>query len=285
MKDVNELVSATQSGTQSATSVFPLHILGIYDGFQIEAKTDMPMFSVLIGKRGVGESDFVGVVGAEQLDPEYSEYQYMGYEDLGISYDDFILQDEVANGQVSWDSGLTDPGSPVDIQPVGSFDALLRLAGKCARELGKHPNVNYDNLKKPYDSNIHGKCPQGTQAVLYALTGIKAAANISGDGHSFSFKSGAKSKLPSKYFNDKIKIGKEYWKDKSQWQIGDVVSIGYLNNRPWGHIQVWTGFYWMSDFKQNGLQTSNVDWNTPALWRLNEAGIEAAKKQSGSMKA
>ena len=33
----------------------------------------------------------------------------------------------------------------------------------------------------------------------------------------------------------------------------------------------------MSDFKQGGIQTS-ADWSTPALWRLNQRGIDAVKK-------
>jgi len=46
---------------------------------------------------------------------------------------------------------------------------------------------------------------------------------------------------------------------------------------------VWTGFKWVSDFTQNKLQISNVDWNSVALHRMNDKGLDAVKKQSQSI--
>ena len=51
--------------------------------------------------------------------------------------------------------------------------------------------------------------------------------------------------------------------------------------KSYGHIQVWTGYSWMSDFKQgDSIQKNNVNPDSIALWRLNEKGIAAVRKQS-----
>ena len=226
-------------------------------------------------------------------DDEYTETGFEGLEEAGIILTPLEKDTQlaVAAGQEDADSGVVDPGTPANIKPVGSFDALLRLAGDCARELGKNPRVKYENLKKGYISGIHGLCPQGTQCVLYAMSGVKymqPAGAPSANWYSFGKQTGnstvtGEAKFPSKYYNDKIKIGKDYWKDKSKWQVGDVVVVAYTNGKKHGHIQVWTGYKWMSDFTQNSIQSSHVDWNTPALWRLNENGIKVVSKQMGKI--
>jgi hypothetical protein len=217
-------------------------------------------------------------------DDEYTETGFEGLEEAGIILTPLEKDTQlaVAAGQEDSSSGLTPPGTPAKIEPVGSFDALLKLAGDCARELGKNPRVKYENLKKGYIKGVHGLCPQGTQAVIYAMTGVKKLGQQSGNADYFSFKY-SKSSFPSSHYNAKIRVGKDYWKDKSKWQIGDVIAVGYTNGKPYGHIQVWTGYNWMSDFKQNALQSGNVDWDTPALWRLNENGIKAVSKQMGKI--
>jgi hypothetical protein len=290
------------SSASTATGVTASGLLkptfeGIQDGFQISAKTDMPSFSIYVGdpkswpKLGDGAEEelpeggenFENIDGAEVMDEEYGEEVFKGAEEFGITIQEYKLQDVISSSQESSDSGVTEPGAPAVIAPVSSFDALLKLAGSCARELGKNPRVKWENLRQGYIKGVHGLCPQGTQAVLYAMTGVKAVGQLSGNADYFSFRDGGKSKFPSKYFNDKIKVGKDYWKSKSQWQVGDVIAVGYTDGKPYGHIQVWTGTNWMSDFKQNALQSSHVDWTTPALWRLNATGVEAVKKQMKSI--
>jgi hypothetical protein len=121
------------------------------------------------------------------------------------------------------------------------------------------------------------------------MTGIKALGALGGDGDSFSF-IGTPTRQRSSmitnppYYNDKIKLGNtkeevsKYWDDKTQWQIGDIISVGYPNGKKYGHIQVWTGVKWVSDFSQKGLGY-HPEWSSVALWRLNDAGLEAVKKQ------
>ena len=196
----------------------------------------------------------------------------------------------------------TPPGTPVNIKPVSSFEALIDLAGQCARELGKGAKVNAENMKKGYKKELHGLCPQGTQAVLYALTGVKQLGLISGNADWFSFGPTSPAGSDNKssfsktgYYNDKIKITQQNGKNwigtyldsssKSMWQIGDVIAMAYSASA-YGHIQVWTGYSWMSDFKQgNFIQQGRVNPNSVALWRMNDKGIAALKKQNSNTKS
>ncbi len=230
----------------------------------------------------------------DELDPEFLETDFDGLDEQ-----EFVLQDEISNNindqEQSENLQDTDTGEVVDIKPVSSFDELLRLAGKLARTLGKNARVKYENLNKGYTKGIHGLCPQGTQAVLYALTGIKDLGKISGNADWFSFKSpgtggGNASFSKTGHYKDKVRITQKngswkgtYIQDPNQWQIGDIIVMGYTGGKKYGHIQIWTGVKWMSDFKQNAIQQNHVDPNTVALWRLSEKGIAAVKAQSGNI--
>lgn len=239
----------------------------------LKVKNDI-LLKVFIGNNSQNVDDFI----YNPEDEDISQYLESTFE--GLSEEEFNIQDEISNGQIDSDSNLGVPGEPADIKPVGSFDALLRLAGQCARELGKNPRVNYQNLRIGYVKGIHGLCPQGTFAVLYALTGIKSLGQLRGNANAFSM-NGSKG-LPSSYFNSKIRVGKEYFDNPSSWQIGDIIAVDY-NGRPYGHIQVWTGVKWVSDFTQNTLQRNHVDWASVALHRMNTSGIMATKNQSGTI--
>lgn len=181
-----------------------------------------------------------------------------------------------------------------------NLDELLQKAGQWARTLGKNPKVKYENLKSGYIKGVHGLCPQGTQAVVAALTGVKGLGQISGNADWFSFKNPstgggtstfAKSIGGKAYYEDKKKIAvpkaangspdfsKSYIGNPAEWQIGDIIVMGYTNNKPYGHIQVWTGWNWVSDFTQRSIQKNHVDTDTIALWRLNETGKAAVQSQ------
>lgn len=239
----------------------------------IKVKNDISL-KVYIGDDNRNVDNFIYNTDDEDI----SQYLESSFE--GMSEEEFNIQDDVSNGQIDSDSNLGTPGDPANIQPVGSFDALLRLAGQCARELGKNPRVNYQNLRSGYIKGIHGLCPQGTFSILYALTGIKSLGQLRGNANTFSM-NGSKG-LPSSYFNSKIRIGKDYFNNSNSWQIGDIVAVDY-NGRPYGHIQIWTGVKWVSDFTQNTLQRNHVDWNSVALHRMNNSGITATKNQSGAV--
>lgn len=273
-----------------------LIIDGLPKEIKIKAKENLPIFTIWTGPIPKN-NDYYSELG--ELDEEYMESGYQGLEETGIDFEYWKIQDIVSNSQEDSVNYTEIEGLPVDIKPYSSLDELLRLAGQCARELGKNQRVKYENLRSGYTEGIHGLCPQGTLSVLYALTGIKALGKIRGNADWFSFKSptnpmggdfkGDFSKTG--YYNQKVKINQinGSWKgtylhnnSRSQWQIGDIISMGYTNGKNYGHIQIWTGFCWMSDFKQNSIQQNNVDVNSVALWRLNSKGIEAVNKQKNS---
>lgn len=169
-----------------------------------------------------------------------------------------------------------------------NLDELLKIAGNLAPKLGKNPRVKYENLRSGYVKGVHGLCPQGTQAVVVALTGIQGLGRISGNADWFSFKNpstgGGRSSFAipidgKTYYNDKVQIDRGWLTNSSEWQIGDIVVMGYTDGNPYGHIQVWTGFKWLSDFSQNAIQQRKVDFDTIALWRLNENGKEAVRNR------
>ena len=169
-----------------------------------------------------------------------------------------------------------------------NLDELLKIAGSWAPKLGKNARVNYGNLKSGYIKGIHGLCPQGTQSVVVALTGVAGLGRISGNADWFSFANpstgGGRSSFAipiggKTYYNDKVKVGKDFITDKSKWQVGDIIVNGYVDGKKYGHIQVWTGWKWVSDFSQNAVQQRKVDFNTIALWRLNENGKQSVQSQ------
>jgi hypothetical protein len=286
-------VNATTTGTNTTPPKVKLNIVGIPDGLTVKAKEDLSDFTIYVGDIPKEKtSNIDNFENVDELDEEYLENYAQIAEELGISPDEYKYQEDIGNGQENSDVPPTNIGQPAEIKPVSSFDSLLVLAGKCARELGKNARVNYENLKRGYTKGVHGLCPQGTQAVLYALTGIKELGMQRGNADHFSFKNptnppGGEGKAgfaKTGYYNDKVKVGlKDYVNNRSKWQIGDVIAVGYTEGKNYGHIQVWTGVNWMSDFKQNGIQISHVDWDSVALWRLNAKGLEAVKKQSGQI--
>jgi hypothetical protein len=236
----------------------------------------------------------------EQLDELDEEFTETSFE--GLSEQEYIEQEKIANDIKDTEQQANleqtndgDVGDVVNIKPVGSFDELLRLAGKIARSIGLYDRVKYSNLNRGYVSGVHGLCPQGTQAVMYALLGI-TPKRLYGHADWYSFKSpgtdnGNASFAKTGYYKDKVQIHQKngswsgtYIKNSSQWQIGDILVMGYKGGKKYGHIQIWTGVKWMSDFKQNSINgLSSADKNTVALWRLNDKGVSAVKTQSGNI--
>ena len=297
---------------------------GETDGtIKVKVKVSLPDFTVYLGdppgstnSNASGLNPFGSVEDDVENPDPYEETPFAGDEEQkqsGLTPMVWKDQENVSNGQQDSNSpeNSTPPGTPVNIKPVSSFESLIDLAGQCARELGKNARVNAVNMKLSYKDGIHGLCPQGTQAVLYALSGLKSIGQISGNADWFSFgptnPSGSDNKgsfSKSGYFNDKIKITQKNgsWngtyldpKSKSMWQVGDVIAMAYTPQTQakvvgstkavgeYGHIQVWTGYSWMSDFKQgNFIQQRRVDPNSVALWRMNDKGIAALKKQNSN---
>ena len=288
---------------------------GETDGtIKVKVKVSLPDFTVYLGdppgstnSNASGLNPFGSVEDDVENPDPYEETPFAGDEEQkqsGLTAVVWKEQDSVSKGQQDSNSNenSTPPGTPVNIKPVSSFEALIDLAGQCARELGKGAKVNAENMKKGYKKELHGLCPQGTQAVIYALTGVKQLGLISGNADWFSFGPTSPAGSDNKssfsktgYYNDKIKITQQNGKNwigtyldpssKSMWQIGDVIAMAYSASA-YGHIQVWTGYSWMSDFKQgNFIQQGRVNPNSVALWRMNDKGIAALKKQNSNTKS
>ena len=207
-------------------------------------------------------------------DDEYFEASFDGQDEV-----EFDIQEQVSSSQEDSDSNLSTIGTPANIKPVSGLDQLLRLAGDCARELGKRDRVNYKNLSSGYIKGVHGLCPQGTLSVLYAMTGVKSLGLLRGNANTFAM-NGNQGFTSGGYYNQKVKVDKGYFNNQHSWQIGDIIANDYTNGKLYGHIQIWTGIKWVSDFTQNRLQVNNVDFNTVALHRLTQKGIEAVSKQT-----
>lgn len=133
-------VSPDTSGSSGSSGIakFKPTFKGIEDGFQIEAKSDIPSFAIYVGdpdkdwpKVGVAEitenDDFENVDGAEELDEEYVETDFSGEQELfqsimpnggaeGLKFVDFkadiIVYDELdTSTSNSGDSGKLIGGS------------------------------------------------------------------------------------------------------------------------------------------------------------------------------
>jgi hypothetical protein len=250
----------------------------------VKAKVDITSLKVYIGiikenttnNPDTQSDDYIYDENENDILSEYTEAEFEGLDEVELN-----LQEEISSGQEDSDSNLAPVGAPVNIRPVGSLDDLLKLAGDCARELGKNPRVKYSNLRQGYIKGIHGLCPQGTLAVLYALTGVKSLGVLRGNANSFSMN--GSNRLPSSHFNNKTKVGREYFSNPNSWQTGDIIAVDYVGGKPYGHIQIWTGTKWVSDFTQNKLQVSNINWNSVALHRVNANGLEAIRKQTSTI--
>ena len=170
-----------------------------------------------------------------------------------------------------------------------SLDDLLKIAGKIARKLGKNERVKYENLRSSYLAGVHGLCPQGTHAVMVAMVGVYELGRLSGNADWFSLApkttGGGRSSFSIQvegvsYYNEPVLVTKEeYYDNTNEWKIGDILVTPYTSQYKYGHIQIWTGWNWMSDFKQNGIQQRKVNFDYVTLWRLNSNGINAVKNR------
>lgn len=216
----------------------------------------------------------------EGLSAEFIEGDFMGLDEQ-----EYILQEEIADAQMDSDSNLVEsyiePPVSISSSRFDSLDSLLRVAGDCARECGKNPRVKYSNLRTGYVKGIHGLCPQGTLSVAYALTGVKALGMMRGNANFFAM-NGSNNLSTTGVYNAKTKVGMDYINNPSKWQVGDILANDYTG-KPYGHIQIWTGWKWVSDFTQNRIQIRNIDTNTIALWRLNATGIAKINDRKASI--
>lgn len=238
--------------------------------------------------------------------------------------DDDMNQDaEIATGQLNEDvvdeiyKALDDQGvlnKDVKIEVKSGFSTLkelLQVADAWATRLGKHANLKYENWIGGYNKAVHGNCGAGVKSIVCAMLGFSKLGSMTGNANDFSFRSGKSGTFTlsddgKKYYNakekldiqivegknkkgDKIKVPNwsvGYIGDSSQWRTGDIVAFDYsaASGRKYGHIQIYTGWAWVSDYTQKGVGALKLaDPDTVALWRFNDNGV--AKLTEYSSKA
>jgi hypothetical protein len=210
------------------------------------------------------------------------------------------------------DQGIIDTEVLIDVKSgFTTLKELIKVGDAWARRLGKHADLKYSNWIGGYNKAVHGKCAAGVKCLACAMLGFSKLGSQSGNANDFSFRSGkggsfALSDGGKKYYNAKqqvdvkmvnVKTKKDtiisvpdwssgYIGDSSQWRIGDILAFDYTvaSGAPYGHIQIYTGWAWVSDHVQRGISAlKRADPNTVALWRLNDNG--AAKLAEYSSKA
>lgn len=255
----------------------------------------------LIGESGIDENIGFDFGDEDDLSDLLLEDEFRESEFDGLSESEISLQEEVSNNQEDFNTGNSDTlPDKVSISLSKNLDDLLKDSSKAARILGKSSRVKYENLRIGYKKGIHGLCPQGTVSVLVAMIGIKELGLIGGNADWYSFKNPATGGKPwpdgsgfdksinnKTYYNSKVRIEQinsswkgTYIQNSNMWQVGDIIACGYKGGKKYGHIQIWTGYSWMSDFKQNTIQQRNVDTNTVSLWRLNQNGVDLLKNKN-----
>ena len=56
--------------------------------------------------------------------------------------------------------------------------------------------------------------------------------------------------------------------NETQIEKGDVIIYQVTKTSPWGHIQVWTGNQWVSDYRQDSKYPDNTYYNlVPVYYR------------------
>lgn len=153
---------------------------------------------------------------------------------------------------------------------IGNESALLNEALKYAGG-GNLGNIVRSRLTTP-GSRGGGACGRGTVAVVGALTGNSRFTQGTAGGNAQDFSlNGGSSFAGSGIYNNKQSLPSNYLNDSSQWRVGDIVAA---DSNGYGHIQVFTGKGWVSDFQQGNKVLTN-GYSGFALHRLNASG-EAA---------
>jgi hypothetical protein len=174
-------------------------------------------------------------------------------------------------GAVGATMGLLYNQSPVAQASVSSNNALYQKA--------KTFNIDRDI---DYTGSLR-KCGQGARGILGALTGDRhfakglGAGKVGGAGPASSLVNGRNSYLlDSGYFNPPASVDGSYMNDPSKWQIGDTV-VNAGGGKGYGHIQVWTGTEWVSDFPQGGKILQSSNYRNFQVYRMNERGLAQVK--------
>ena len=163
---------------------------------------------------------------------------------------------------------------------IGNESALLNTALRYAGSGSLGDRVK-GRLTAP-GSRGGGACGRGTIAVLGALTNNSAFQQGTAGGNAYQYsgnnKAPADKFVQSGIYQPRQPATSNYLNNPSQWRVGDVIASGGGSN---GHIQVYTGKQWVSDFQQGNKILTN-SYNDFTLHRLNPEG-EAAVTARASL--
>jgi hypothetical protein len=126
------------------------------------------------------------------------------------------------------------------------------------------------------------RCAMGARQVIGAMTNnshfkqglsiggsVQASSLTVGSGNNYLQKSGM--------YNSAQPAPSNYRNDPSQWKVGDVFCSNGGNSSGDGHVQVWTGKSWVSDFTQKGIGGVGSGYGNFTVVRMNENGIKAVE--------
>ncbi len=134
------------------------------------------------------------------------------------------------------------------------------------------------------------KCGQGTRQTIGAMTTndyFRNGIGHGGDAHSLAMGSSNPYLQKSGLYAEKVALPKGYLDDRSQWKVGDVVAARGGKS---GHVQVWTGESWVSDFNQGDkiLKEGGKDkhqYSDFALHRMKDPGRSEQSAETAKVPA
>lgn len=170
---------------------------------------------------------------------------------------------------------------PANITDLGGlFDEASNWVGTDSR--GDKVKSSWASTRGP------GNCLRGTQGILGALTGHPRfnAGKAGGLGSYASLYSttGGQDLTGTGLYEKPVPASSTYMSDSSQWQVGDTVATSG-GKEGYGHIQVWTGKAWVSDFTQNKIlpASNSGPYSNFALHRPNAAGKARILERASSL--
>jgi lysozyme family protein len=177
---------------------------------------------------------------------------------------------------------LSPEAEPADIKDLqGLYKEAEDWVGDDAR--GSECKASYSTNRGP------GNCLRGTQGILGALTGHPRfnAKKEGGLGTNATLYSSSKGQsfTGTGLYNAPNSLPSNYMSDSSQWKVGDIVAADGGGPSNDGHIQVWTGKAWVSDFTQNRILTENKkgSYGNFTLHRPNAEGEARIAERANSL--
>lgn len=194
---------------------------------------------------------------------------------VGAAVNNFFNQSPKPDAATAVSLGGYTPG----VAGIGNESALLNAALSYAGGGSLGDRVR-SRLTTP-GARGGGACGRGTIAVVGALTNNRAFQQGSAGGNAYQYS--GNNRAPSDKFaqsgiyQPRQPASSSYLNDPSQWRVGDVIASGGGSN---GHIQVFTGKQWVSDFQQGNKILTN-GYNNFTLHRLNSQGEAAVNGRAG----